>query len=234
MNRRIAWAAAGLLCITAALWPVKTRFGVNYQWSSRTITLFEKTVHFISRDLQTRRLVAELLRGAGPGSDGRLSRLFNWTVRHVQPVPPGFPVMDDHVLHIIIRGYGAPDQQTEAFALLASYAGFPAAAATLKAPEGPGGILVAVVRAKDRTWLFDVNRGFVFRTPQGTLADVTELLKHPQWVAETTGGLAVEGWPYERYVEGLRDLRTTFSRMEAQKLWPRLWQEVLGRFGVKS
>ena len=198
------------------------------------MTLFEKTVHFISRDLQTRRLVAELLRGAGPGSDERLSRLFDWTVRHVQPVPPGLPVVDDHVLHIIIRGYGAPDQRTEAFALLASYAGFPATAATLTASENGGGVLVALVRDKERTLLFDVNHELIFRTPQGNLAGVEELIKHPQWVAEAAHGLTVGGLPYERYVARLRDLRVSFSRMEGQKLWPRLWQEVLGRFGVKS
>ncbi len=236
-HRALRWTVLGAVLIgmgTLACWPVTTRYGVNYRWSSRTITLFEKTVHFISRDLQTRRLVAELVRGAGASPDDRLIRLFDWTVRHVQPVPPEFPAVDDHVLSIIIRGYGAPDQRTEAFALLASYAGFPATAVTLRAPEGTGRLIVAVVRDKDRRLLFDINHQIVFRTPQGTFADIEELMRNPQLVAEAAGGLAVDGLPYERYVTGLQDLQVTFSRMEGQKPWPRLWQEVLGIFRAKS
>lgn len=232
MNRRIMWTTAVILILAAAVWPVETRFGVNYQWSGRTITRFEKAVHFLSRDLQTRRLVAELLRGAGASRDERLTLLFDWTVRNVRPVPAGFPVVDDHVLHIILRGYGAPDQRTEAFALLASYAGYPATAATLTADRGR--LIVALVRDRDQTFLFDVNNTLAFATPQGTLADVGQLVRSPQLVAEAAGSLTIDGLPYLRYVEGLRDLRVTFARMEAQKPWPRLWQEVLGIFRGKS
>ena len=178
MNRPMAWGAAAVLLIAAAVWPVTTRFGVDYRWSSRRVTLFEKAVHFLSRDLQTRRLVAELTRGAR-STDERLLRLFDWTVVHVRATPPGLPVVDDHPWHIIIRGYGASDQRAEAFALLASHAGFQAGAAPLYVPGTEKRLLVTVVRDGGRTLVFDVNHGVAFRNGRGGLADVREVTANP-------------------------------------------------------
>ena len=229
MNRRMAWATAAVLLIAAALWPVTTRYGINYRWSSRRITLFEKAVHFISRDLQTRRLVAELTRGVERG-EPTLIRLFEWTVANVHSTPEGFPVVDDHPLHILLRGYGAEDQRTEAFALLASYAGFPATAVTLRVPGRDAGLIVAAVRAGPRTLIFDVNHGVIFRNEAGRLADLVELSRNPLAVRRAAGNLMVGGVPYARFFEGVDRQIPTFERMEGQKPWPRLRQEVTHLF----
>ena len=231
MNRRLVGAAAAL--VIAALWPVTTRSGFNYQVTIRQITLGEKAVQFISRDLQTRRFVAELTRGVGRG-EPTLVRLFDWTVEHVRPTPAGFPVVDDHPLHILIRGYGAEDQRTEAFALLASYAGFPAAKVTLRVPEMDEGLMVAAVRDGSRTLVFDVVNGLVFRNEDGHLADLTELSRNPLPVRRAAGDLTIGGVPYARFFEGVDPRAFSFSRMEGQKPWPRLWQGVTGLFGGRS
>ena len=228
MNRRLVWGAAAAL-IVAACWPVTTRYGVNYRWSSRTITLFEKSVHFISRDLQTRRLVKELLRGVRPG-DPALMRLFEWTVANIHPTPEGLPVVDDHPLHILIRGYGAEDQRTEAFALLASYAGFPSAAVTLRAPGTDAGLLVAAVRAGSQTFIFDVINGVAFQDEQGRFVDLMELSRNPLPARRAAGDLTVAGIPYARFFEEADRHVTSFDRMEAQKPWSRLRQEVTHLF----
>ena len=233
MSRRIAWPVVAVLLAIAAAWPVQTRYGVNYRWSSRTITLFEKSVHFISRDLQTRRLTAELTRGIEPG-EPTLIHLFEWATANVRPTPEGFPVMDDHPLYILIRGYGAGDQRIEAFALLASYAGFPAAAVTLRAPGMEGGLMVAAVRDGPRTLVFDVMNGLVFRNEDGRLADLTELSRNPLLVRRAAGDLTIGGVPYARFFEGADPHAFSFSRMEGQKPWPRLWQGVTGLFGGRS
>ena len=115
MSRR-AWIVAagiGMTVIATANWPVTTRWGVNYHWTSAKIPLYEKVVNFLSRDRQTRRIAHEIVRGAAT-DDERLVKIFAWVQEHVQPVPDGFPVVDDHPLNILIRGYGAGDQRTEA------------------------------------------------------------------------------------------------------------------------
>jgi hypothetical protein len=42
---------AALLLISAGViigsWPVTTRYGVNYQWSSKQIPLYEKAINFL-------------------------------------------------------------------------------------------------------------------------------------------------------------------------------------------
>ena len=154
------WIAGGVLVATAAVmvarWPVTTRFGVDYEWSSREIHLYEKAVDFISRDLQARRLVSDITDGLN-GDQERIIAIFRWIGERVRSTPNGFPVVDDHVLNIIIRGYGADDQRTEAFALLASYAGLSATATTM-APalvvlEATGGYERAAVAAIAATQL---------------------------------------------------------------------------------
>lgn len=205
-----------------AHWPTTTRYNINYRQGSRQIPLYEKAVNFLSRHLQTKRLAEELTRGATNDED-KLLNLFVWVSAHVQPTPKGFPVVDDHPLYILIRGYGAEDQRTEAFALLAHYAGFSSSVARLKAP-GTGTLLyVALVRQGTRHLVFDVNHQLVFQTAQGGLAGLEDLRQDPALLASASQGLRVDGVPYERFFLGEAAL-SSYSRSDAQEPWPRLWQ----------
>lgn len=230
LNRAAAAAASGVLLGTVACWPVTTRYGVDYQVSSRTIPLYEKAANFLSRDLQTRRLAAEVTAGAA-GDDDKLLRIFEWVGRNVRPTPAGFPIIDDHVLHIVIRGYGETDQRTEAFALLASYSGLPATGAILREPGGSG-LYIALVQSQGRLIPVDVVNHLVFRLPQtGELADIDALQAHPDVVAAQAAGRKVRNVPYQRYFADIGALRPAFERMEAQKPWPRLKNEIARVFG---
>src|SRR5688500_16162302 len=101
---------------------METRQGVAYQWSTKRIRLYEKSIELISRDIQTKRLVREIIAGQST-PQARLLTILIWVDEHVRPSPEGFPLVDDHVLNVILRfRYGAPDQRPEAFALLATYA----------------------------------------------------------------------------------------------------------------
>lgn len=214
--------ATGVVVLGA--WPVTTRYGVNYRWSTKRISLFEKTVNFISRDVQMRRIAGEVAEGASTGEQKALV-IFGWVVRHVRPTPLGLPIVDDHVLNILIRGYGAPDQRAEAMAVLASYNGMPANATPVRVPDVPGELQLTLVRVDGRIAVFDVSHELVFRNAAGQLADVDDM-KDPRLVTSTAHGILVEGVPYERYQPGLQALGPAFSRMERQKLWPRIKFEV--------
>ena len=220
----IALGAVAAVAVIAT-WPVTTRWGLNYHVARKRIPLYEKAINFISRDLQLRRLTRELIAGT-PGEEQQLLRLFSWVTEHIRPTPDGFPIMDDHVLHVIIRGYGAADQRTEVFAVLASYVGFQASVAQLTPPSSPRrNLLVALVTSGARTYVFDIINQVVFRDAGGHLADAHQLLADPRLIEAAAPGRVLRGMPYRDYFLGF-DRSKIFSRTEAQQLWPRLKQEV--------
>jgi len=72
----------------------------------------------------------------------------------------------------------------------------------------------------------------VFRLPQtGELADIDALQAHPDVVAAQAAGRKVRNVPYQRYFADIGALRPAFERMEAQKPWPRLKNEIARVFG---
>ncbi len=211
-----------------------TRSGIDFVWSSKEIPLYEKAIHFVSRDLQARRLAQEITQGATTDQE-RLEKLFFWTVKNVRPIPGNFPIVDDHILNVLIRGYGAPDQRTEAFALLASYGGFPTGSTILKAKGLSHQIIVAVVQVgEEKVILFDVANGIFFTNERGQLAHWEELQRDPQLIRAAAKGLQINGIAYERYFETVSELGVNPSRIQRQKPWPRLKMEILRLFRPSS
>src|SRR5579862_2383634 len=98
---------------------VTTRQGVNYDVTSRRIPLYLKTLELIDRSVQYQQIADGIARGASTDSD-RALRVFDWTRTQIRATPDGWPVVDDHVLNVIIRGYGVSDQQADVFATLAT------------------------------------------------------------------------------------------------------------------
>ena len=229
---RVAWV--GTLCagalILLAQWPVTTRVGVNYVWTAKRIPLYAKTINFLSRDLQTRQIATEAVAGAVTEEE-KLLQIFSWVTSHIQATPAGFPLVDDHPLHVIIRGYGGQDQRTETFVLLAGYNGFQAVLTRVMPPPTTREVMFALVRCRRKTLLFDVVHRVVFRNERGELADLAELLQRPQLIARAAPGLIVGGLPYAQYVLAVPEERKIFSRTEAQQFWPRLKQELGRLFG---
>ena len=238
MEGRVQW---GLLAILGVLsffvimgnWPVTTRFGVDGHWSSKRISVYEKAINFLSRHLQTRRLAREVASGATTDEE-KLVNIFSWVSEHLQPTPDGFPVVDDHVWHIFVRGYGAGDQRTEAFAVLASYAGLPATSVTLHVPDAQGALLLAAAQSHGRTLVFDIPRHVLFRNQEGALASIEELQRDPELVRQATQGATIRGIPYERFVAQLDKATLRFSRMGNQRPWFRFRSELLRLLRTKS
>ena len=44
-------------------------------------------------------------------------KIFIWTHKNIRKAPEGLPVIDDHVWHTIIRGYGINDQSSDVLPL---------------------------------------------------------------------------------------------------------------------
>lgn len=233
IRRLISALLAIIGIVLVAHWPVTTRYGVDYRWSSTHIPLYEKLVNFYSRDLQTRRLVREVTKGVTE-DDEKIVTIFSWVTKHVQPTPPGFPVVDDHVWNIFVRGYGTEDQRTEAFTILASYAGVPAASVDLKIPGTAGRLYLGIVQYRGRALVFDVNRRIAFRNEEGALASMDDLLRNPALVTRAVPGVTIGGVPYERYVARFVPADMRFSRMGNQRPWFRLRSELMRLVGIRT
>ena len=162
--------------------------------------------------------------------------VFEWTVRNIRRTPDGWPVDDDHILHIMIRRHGLDDQMADVFSTLSTYAGVPAFWKIFEHPES-GDKLVLSFANVDGAWaVFDVARGLVFRDEQGDFADTAELAADPELVRVATGLLSQGDVDYVPYFQSGEDLRRVTPpvaprplRAELQMPWPRLRHEVTQR-----
>jgi hypothetical protein len=180
----------------------------------------------VGRDLEMHRIAAEIV-GPDGTPEERVLRMYEWVRRNIHPVPDGLPVVDDHVLNIFVRHYGAPDQRAEALAALASYSGMPASAVGLGKRRGHFPVQLTVVKVGDRFAVFDVNNDIVFRTPAGELATLSDLVADMGIVRTAGEGLVIDDFPYHEHFEQLTADAPSFLRMESQQLWSRVKNEVV-------
>ena len=232
MFRLSAVVAIVAVIVVVARWPATTSVGFNYVVTVKQLMLFEKAIAFVDRDLQMRRLTREIA-GVGGTPEQRLLRMYNWVIENIQPVPPGLPVVDDHVRSIFVRGYGANDQRAEALAALASYDGMPAATAALGKDPNRRLVQLTLVSLADQLVVLDVNSRIVFRKPSGELATLEDLQTDPSIIRGVGAGIVVDGELYHEHLARLKEVDPNFLRMESQRFWPRLVNELFGRLSLQ-
>lgn len=224
-------AAAVLVVGLLANFPVTTKQGVNFEVSSRRMPLYRKAFEFLDRDAQYRQLANEITRESR-SDQARVQAVFDWTARRIQPAPEGWPVIDDHILNIIIRGYGVSDQRADVFATLATYAGVPSFWRKVRVPGMDAGIILTFSRVDGRWVVMDVAGGFMFRNVSGDLASAEDLAAGRIVVPAAAGSVMIGSTPYG---EALRQLRMPPVprplRAELQMFWPRLWDQMTHAVG---
>lgn len=180
---------------------VTTKQGIDFQVSVHELPLYAKALGFVHRHLEYRALANRITRNLST-DEQRVLAVFDWTRHNIRPTPSGWPVVDDHILHIIIRGHGLDDQMADVFTTLATYADVPAFWHVYKRPELGGQFVLSYARLGGRWVVFDVWHGLIFRNAAGGLASAQELATDPS-VSESAGGsLIVSGLPYARYFVG--------------------------------
>ncbi len=229
-RRRLVLAACclGVVVGGAALWGLRTtattRQGVNYAVSPHPIPLYVKILDFIHRDAHYRLLAREMTTGCRTNQE-RVLAVFDWTRRTIRPTPRGWPIVDDHILDIIIRGHGTGDQMADVFCTLATYAGVPAFWRVIPdVPERPG-LIFSFAKVRGRWRVFDVAQGVVFKDPDGELVAVDTLLAAP-FLADLAHDVPIE-ISYAGYFERLSPFEVPeMLRAEQQMPGPRLWFEI--------
>ena len=130
-------------------------------------------MEFIDRDRNIA-ATADAVLGGIEGEEAKAAAALAWTRANVRNAPSGLPIIDDHIWHIIIRGYGEADQRSDVFTTLLAYAGVRAYWTFIGTkPEE-----IPISYASIRRSLARVRRraaGWSFATPRAQLATPDEL-----------------------------------------------------------
>lgn len=210
---------------------VSTRRGVNYVLNEEKTPLYIKTLNFFHRHFKYKRLAKEITRGLKTDEE-RVLAIFDWTVKNIKKVPRGMPIIDDHVLNIIIRGYGTSDQSADVFTTLCTYVGYPSVMYRLIPRGRKEDIIVSAVLLNERYILFDTYWRNLFLNRNGNLASIDDFRKDPSLASLVKNKPIIRGIPYKDYfnhVVPIKELRT--PRAKLQIPFSRLMYEVKLRLG---
>jgi transglutaminase-like putative cysteine protease len=219
LRRLGLWAIGIGALVGVANLPTTTRQGVNYVVTARTVPAYVKAIDFVERSVNYEQLARQIAGGAA-SDEARMRAVLDWTRANIRDTPPGFPVVDDHVWHIVIRGYGQDDQKADVFTTLLSYAGVRAYWIFIGPPPE---LVLSLVEVDDRWRPIDVTNGVIFKAPDGQLATVEQLAAAHD-LAVRQGPPGYRGLQYGRYFDGFRSpAPPDITRPEMQMFWPRLW-----------
>ena len=185
---------------------------MNEEVQEFRLPLGVKISEFLIRDYWYRRLAGEITRGIRD-PEARLEASLSWTRERIRPIPPGWPVVDDHILYTIVRGYGEEEQTADVFTTLASYAGVPSFWGVVQREQGRSVLSFCLLNKRWTVW--DAARGTAFRNPDGSMTCVSELSREPGMA-----GLAHFFVP--RFTRPQKQMPLPRLVCEAQRPWMRL------------
>lgn len=183
MKRKIICKSAlFILCFMAVLWVATmestTKQAIDYKEREFKIPLYLKTLDFIDRHLNYRWTVQKII-NKDMTDHQKVEAIYQWTIRSIARQPKELPIIDDHVWHIIVRGYGLDGQMVDVFATLSNYAGCRAFILSLKGSEGgtiPNSIDLGFVYFDGAWHICDPYRQTEFVNRQGRWATINEIL----------------------------------------------------------
>ncbi len=221
------FGALSLVLLLVAQIPATSLEGQNATVKVHHLPLWEKVARFWIRHREFQRMAEEAAAGETDARK-RVLRLMEWTRKQVRLIPPGLPLIDDHISHIVLRHYGNEGQMAEVFTALTRYTGNPGLWEWSGIPGSTERIVLSFVQSDDGWWVFDVLHGAWFETENGRIATVQDFaaldrLRPRGGAPETLGGK-----PYLRYFGAAHKVfEKSFSRAAEQMPWPRL-RAILG------
>jgi len=206
--------------------PVPGFEGVDDRVIVHRLSLWEKAARFYLRHVEFERWAREAT-GGEMDPQRRILMLMDWTIKTVRHIPPDFPLIDDHIAHIVLRRYGNDGQLAEVFTALTTYTGNQGRWEAYRPPGARERVALSFVES-DAGWLvFDLWNGGWFETPSGKIATINDF-RHPEQLHRR--GQAPEvlnGTPYLDYFRDLdRVWKRSFSRARGQMPWHRLFMEL--------
>lgn len=222
-NNRVRIVASGLALILATALVLNTetsiRQGVNGRVREIHMPLYVKGIEFLARHLEYGRLAKEITAGCG-SDEQKVLAILKWTRENIRDVPPGMPVFDDHILNIIIRGYGVQEQFQDVFTTICSYAGIPAYWGRVRGDESNAKYTLSFVDIGGRRLVFDAYYGIYFRNRSGEIASVRDILSDRSIVSgQGVEAITIKGAPYNTFYYHLDNIGDQMS-FRPQKQMP--------------
>jgi hypothetical protein len=231
--RRAALAAATCaLLLTVACWPTTRFVGNNFVVSQQTVPLWVKAVDFVDRDVNLAATARAVL-GDAAGADAKAAAAFAWTRSNIRPQPAELPAVDDHIWHIIVRGYGLSDQRADVFTTLLSYGGVRAYWMLTRDARHAAALSYVWIRGEWR--VYDVSHGVIFRGRGGDLATPDEIARDRDLISLAAVAAGLDAADYLARFEGYEPpVPPEVSRAEMQMPARRFWQELRRAIGVPA
>lgn len=196
-----------IICLSTCLFiilnmPVTSQQGVNYAVKTLKMPLYIKIIEFLDRDYHYKELARRICQEYRSDEDKVLA-IFAWTQQNIKTnIPEGWPVIDDHVWHIIIRGYGANDQFQDVFTTLCNYAKLDAFFCRLS-KNSREKITFSFVRLRKEWSVFDAYNGIYFKNKKGELANIKDLLSGEWQLVSITESTPFDYQYYKDYFKNL-------------------------------
>ena len=148
--------------------------GINYEVRVLGLPLYLKILDFYDRHFNYMRLAHKISEGKASQKD-KVMALFKWTHENIRGQPKELPVVDDHVWHIIVRGYGTGDQFSDVFTTLCNYINTKAFFFRLANSDNTGRITFSFVKTGLNWSLFEPRSGVYFINKEDEFASVEDI-----------------------------------------------------------
>jgi hypothetical protein len=225
--------SASVLCLFNI--KTSTRQGINHKVRVYNIPLYIKAIEFIDRDYRYRALAREITQEK-PDDEEKVLAIFQWVRANIKTdIPDGWPIYDDHILNIIIRGYAASDQINDVFTTLCAYSGLPAGWTRVFVPGNRQGLVLSLVNVRGRWLVFDLFRGVYFINREGKIASTDDILSGRYKKDGSSSRTGSSSLTYEDYFKHMeRYLGNITLRAEKQMPFHRMFYEARGLLGRKT
>ena len=198
---------------------VSIRQGINGRVHEIKMPLYIKAMEFLSRHYEYQRITREIIGGCNSDEEKVLAILI-WTHSNIRPTPSGFPVTDDHILNIIIRGYGSADQSQDVFTNLCTYAGFPSFFMRAFTEDRRAYHVLSFVMLNGKWRVFDAYNKIFFQTRTGEIASIEDLTGDKSIIEDSDmANKLYMGIPYKEFYYGLKPIRI-FTTLRPGKQMP--------------
>lgn len=205
---------------------VTTRQGVDFKIKEIRLPLYMKLFDFMNRYYNYKALVGRIIK-KGDSQNSRSMKILTWTYQNIKGQPEMLPVVDDHVWHIIVRGYGIPEQFSDVFTTLCNNAGMDSFFSfdMKRSLEIP----LSFVKIEGKWYLFDPYNGAYFiKKDNSGLSDIDCLTKGDWKVKYLTQGNE-KVYNYELYFKNIPEniFKGNLKRGQIQSPLKRIMYEVI-------
>jgi hypothetical protein len=164
---------------------VTTQQGINYEVQTIEIPLYLKVLDFFDRHYNYKWTFERII-GDSKTEKEKALKIFKWTYENIKKTPEGYPVIDDHVWHIIVRGYGEVDQSADVFTTICNYADVDAFFYIVYDENRTSATTLSLVKLDGRWCVFDPYNGVYFKNKEGILAKIEDIINE-NWLIERIG-----------------------------------------------